>query len=57
MTSHETARRNFWNGDIYALDRYYAEKAALTELAHQHATDMAAEYDLTFDEIVALLNS
>ena len=30
---------------------------ARAELAHQHAATMAAEYDLTYEEVVALLNS
>ena len=55
MTAHEIARRNFWNGDIYALKRYYAAKE--TEVAESNVVDMAAENDMTFDEIVALLNA
>ncbi len=58
MTAYEIACRNFWRGDIYALDRYNAEVAARNaEIAARNAADMAAEYDLTFDEIVALLNA
>lgn len=54
MTNHEIACRNFWNGDTYALRRYYAEKAA-QEAAERAAVDTAAEYNLTFDELIALL--
>ena len=54
MTNHEIARRNFWNGDTYALRRYYTEKA-MQEAAERAAVDAAAENDLTFDELLALL--
>lgn len=54
MNAHEIACRNFWNGDTYALRRYHAERAA-QEAAERAAVDTAAEYDLTFDELLALL--
>jgi len=57
MTAHEIARRNFWNGDIYALKRYYATKEAELAAAEAAAVDMAAENDMTYDEIIALLNA
>ena len=57
MTAYEIARRNFWNGDIYALKRYYAAKEAELAAAETAVVDMAAENDMTYDEIIALLNA